>query len=166
MRGRKPKPTAIKKACGNPGHRPLNEKEPEAPKRAPKCPDWLDAEAKQEWKRFTRNLAEMRILSEADGPAIAAYCQAWSRWVAAEKEIIRVGPLVKGTKGVIVTNPLIHVANKAREHMVKLLVEFGMTPSSRSRIKVEDGNAPAAPGDDLAAFQAANPAALKLVNGA
>ena len=52
-RGRKPKPTAIKKLKGNPGCRPLNIAEPK-PTGSPVCPDWLEDEAKSEWERMGR----------------------------------------------------------------------------------------------------------------
>ena len=49
MRGRKPTPTAIKVLEGNPGKRPLNDREPQPPKKAPSCPKWLEPDAKREW---------------------------------------------------------------------------------------------------------------------
>ena len=45
QRGRKPKPTAVKVLEGNPGKRSLNTAEP---KKAPRCPSWLEDEAKKE----------------------------------------------------------------------------------------------------------------------
>ncbi len=51
QRGRKPKPTAIKVLEGNPGKRELNLSEPKPEKKAPKCPAWLEPEAKREWRR-------------------------------------------------------------------------------------------------------------------
>ena len=47
-RGRKPKPTALKVLEGNPGKRPLNENEPKPENKAPRCPSWLEQEAKNE----------------------------------------------------------------------------------------------------------------------
>lgn len=52
QRGRKPIPTAIKELEGNPGKRALNKKEPKPKRKAPKCPMWLDIEAK---KRMEKN---------------------------------------------------------------------------------------------------------------
>ena len=46
-RGRKPKPTALKLLEGNPGKRPLNDREPVPPRAALKCPAWLLPEAKR-----------------------------------------------------------------------------------------------------------------------
>ena len=42
-RGPAPKPTAIKKAEGNPGKRKLNTEEPQPLPGVPECPDHLDA---------------------------------------------------------------------------------------------------------------------------
>ena len=72
QRGRKPKPTAVKELEGNPGKRPLNELEPKPKKKAPKCPGWLDAEAKTEWRRVAKQLEELGVLTEVDMAAFAA----------------------------------------------------------------------------------------------
>ena len=52
QRGRKPKPTAVKVLEGNPGKRSLNTGEPKPEKKAPRCPAWLEDEAKKEWRRM------------------------------------------------------------------------------------------------------------------
>ena len=74
--GRKPKPTAIKALEGNPGKRELNKNEPKPKKKAPACPKWLDDEAKKEWRRLSKQLEELGILTEVDMTAFAGYCQA------------------------------------------------------------------------------------------
>ena len=53
-RGRKPKPTALKELEGNPGKRPLNDREPKPEKKAPPCPKWLNDDAKKEWRHTGR----------------------------------------------------------------------------------------------------------------
>ena len=64
-RGRKPKPTALKVLEGNPGKRPLNDREPVPPKGTLKCPAWLLPEAKKEWKRLAPALEAMGVLTMA-----------------------------------------------------------------------------------------------------
>ena len=54
QRGRKPKPTAVKVLEGNPDKRSLNTAEPKPEKKAPRCPSWLEDEAKKEWKRMSK----------------------------------------------------------------------------------------------------------------
>jgi P27 family predicted phage terminase small subunit len=46
------------------------------------------------------------------------------------------GLIIKTTNGNAIQNPLIGIANKAHNDMVRYVVEFGMTPSARSRIQV------------------------------
>ena len=83
--GRKPKPTALKMLEGNPRGRPLNTEEPKPEKKAPRCPSWLEAEAKKEWKRLAKVLENMGLLTEMDMAAFAGYCQAYARWKEAEE---------------------------------------------------------------------------------
>ena len=79
QRGRKPKPTAIKELEGNPGKRPLNEAEPKPEHKAPPCPKWLEPEAKKEWRRLSKQLEAIGVLTEVDQAAFASYCQAYAR---------------------------------------------------------------------------------------
>ncbi len=135
MRGRKPVPTAMKLLRGNPGKRPLNQREPKPPVTIPRCPQHLDAEARREWRRVSRELYDMGVLSLVDRPALAIYCQAWSRWVRAEKLMHKSGEVLKAKgSGALYQNPYLAVANKAMEQMARFLAEFGMTPVSRTRV--------------------------------
>ena len=95
VRGRKPKPTALKVLEGNPGHRPLNKKEPMPKGKLPRCPEWLEDDAKKEWKRLGKVLAEMGMLTEIDRAAFAGYCQAYARWKGAEEFITQHGDMVR-----------------------------------------------------------------------
>ena len=143
MRGRKPKPTSIRLLEGNPGRRPLNDREPDAPEGVPDCPDYLDDVAKAEWFRTAAVLSEMGLLSRADRTALAAYCVAYARWVEAEAQVKRYGTIVKSPeKGFPMKSPYLTVADQALETMRKLMVEFGLTPSSRSRIRTPDRDGP------------------------
>jgi len=140
MRGRKPKPTALKTLEGNPGKRRINDREPEAPHAVPDCPEHLDDVARAEWFRTAKVLMDMGLLTLADRAALAAYCVAYSRWVHAEQQVKKYGTVVKSpTKGFPMKSPYLTVADQAMESMRKLMVEFGLTPSSRSRIKLPDG---------------------------
>ncbi len=135
MRGRKPKPTAIKILQGNPGRRPINTDEPSYEALGDDCPDHLGPVAVKEWKRMCELLQSSRILTSADRSALAAYCVAWGRWVEAEENIKKTGILVKSPNGFPMQNPWLPVSNKAFDHMRQLLQEFGLTPASRSKVK-------------------------------
>jgi P27 family predicted phage terminase small subunit len=134
MRGPSPKPTALKLLAGNPGKRPLNESEPTPPAGAPNCPRELSKEAKKEWKRIAPLLYDMGVLSTIDIAALAAYCECWSRWRDAERNIAKYGAVIKTPTGYPIQSPYVSIATKAIEQMRRFLSEFGMTPASRSRI--------------------------------
>ncbi len=141
-RGRKPKPTALRLVTGNAGKRKINKREPKPTGGAPTCPDFLSKEAKAEWKRVVPELDRLGLITAIDRAAIAVYCQLWGRVVEAERALavmaeadkITQGLLIKTTNGSEIQNPLVGVANKAMEAMLKMAVEFGMTPSSRARL--------------------------------
>lgn len=139
MRGRKPKPTLIRQLEGNPGKRALNHQEPVPPAGVPDCPEHLDDEARAEWFRTAAVLLEMGLLSRADRSALTAYCTVYSRWLHAEAQVKKFGSIVKSPdKGFPMKSPYLTIADQALESMRKLMVEFGLTPSSRSRIRVMD----------------------------
>ena len=140
-RGRKPKPTAIKELEGNPGHRPLNEQEPKPVKKAPACPKWLEPEAKKEWKRLAKQMESIGILTDVDMAAFASYCQAYARWKEAEEFLTQHGTIVKTPSGYWQQVPQVSIAQTYNKIMTKLATEFGLTPSSRSRIIAGDGEA-------------------------
>lgn len=135
--GRKPKPRALKELAGNPGKRKLRE-EPKPPAGAILCPVELSAEAHKEWNRLVPDLEEMGVLTRIDTTALAAYCECWSRWVDAEKNIRKYGAVIKTAKGYPMQSPYLKIANQALDLMRKFMVEFGLTPSSRSRVTVGD----------------------------
>lgn len=137
MAGRKPKPTNLKLLTGNPGKRPINKSEPKPDRCIPAPPEHLSKHALVEWGRITEHLFRLGLLSDVDRAALAAYCQTYGRWVEAEGELKASGLMIKTTNGNVIQSPLVGIANKAMELMHKFLTEFGMTPSSRSRIGVK-----------------------------
>lgn len=145
MRGRKPTPTHLKLVTGNPGRRPLNKAEAPVKIALPSPPPHLADEAKVEWGRVSEELFTAGLLSIIDRAALAAYCQAYARWVLAEQAISRMaekdlltgGLLIKTSNGNAIQNPLVGTANKAAADMVRYATEFGMTPSARSRIAAQ-----------------------------
>jgi P27 family predicted phage terminase small subunit len=143
MRGRKPLPTEVKRVRGNPGKRPLNDREPQPRRVVPRCPDFLDEDAKREWRRVTRLLERNGIVTELDGPTLMAFCQAFSRWAVAERNLQKYGTVILSPdKNFPIQSPYLSIANMAMEQMVKIATEFGMTPSSRSRVTTVPGLGP------------------------
>lgn len=142
-RGAKPTPTNIKIITGNPGNRPISKNEPKPNSRRPTPPAHLNKDAQQEWARVERELDALGILSGLDRAALGAYCQAYGRWAQAERALAKMsnqadGLIIKTVSGNMIQNPLVGVANKAMSDMMRYAVEFGMTPSARSRVSASE----------------------------
>ncbi|ACC76139.1 phage terminase small subunit P27 family [Paraburkholderia phymatum] len=141
MRGRKPTPTALKLARGNPGKRPLPENEP-TPKGDIEMPAYLTPAAAEHWPLVASQLQDAGVLTSVDTTALALYCEAFARWRHATDQVTKYGSVVKTPNGFPVQSPFLAIANKAHEQMTKLLVEFGMTPSSRTRVSKAPSDEP------------------------
>jgi P27 family predicted phage terminase small subunit len=101
----------------------------------PKCPKHLDKGAREEWKRMSKELEPLGLLTNLDKAVFANYCDAYSQWAQASRKIQESGMLVRGTHNTPVVNPLFRIANAAKDQMMRCLTEMGMTPSSRARVK-------------------------------
>ena len=146
-RGPKPVPTKLKLARGS--RQPINLNEPKPTVSKPRCPSHLSVAAKAEWRRISPRLVREGLLTHLDERALALYCEAYSLWVEAKQKVADTGLVVTTEKGNVIQNPYLGIANKAAKQMLEILVEFGMTPSSRTRVTaVKDGDA----GDPKARF--------------
>jgi len=115
-----------------PGRRNPHEPRPRAV--LPRPPKFLSDEAKREWKRTAPKLFRARLLTELDVPAFTLYCVAWGGFVEAQEKLQFHGKVVIGPGGFPDFSPFVALANKAIEQSLRLMVEFGMTPSSRGRV--------------------------------
>lgn len=157
-RGPPPKPTAVKILYGNPGNRRLNMREPKPPAGDPRCPSWLGPEARREWKRVVPLLRRMKVLTIVDGDALTAYVQTYARWRAAEEFLAKHGEVYplrdeQGRIRCMQQFPQVAISR----HLIQVLrayqQEFGLTPSSRSRIVCGDSDS----ADDVESFRNSHP---------
>lgn len=162
----RPKPTAIKELEGNPGKRAINHDEPKVPKGVPEMPKGMGTAAKRHWRIFVRELMTVGVLSIVDGIALAEACKcaalAEKYFIAAQKE-----PMVQeiyfnkegepaGTKWK--PNPAMPAYIMCSKNMKQYLIEFGLTPSSRTKLRIEK---PKDEGETLAPREPYNAAATQ-----
>ena len=152
MRGRKPTPTALKLLKGNPGHRPPPPDEPKPPPDIPRCPRSLNKEAKAEWRRITKELDALGMIGIIDKAVLASDCQAWAHWVDACERLEKTGMVIRSSEKVTIKpdgteirsmgapmiNPYQKIATTENAKMMKALIEMGMSPSSRPRVKTTE----------------------------
>jgi len=127
---------------GNPSKRPLNETEPTPEVVIPDCPAELGDIARREWNRLVGELAALRLLTNLDRAALAAYCGAYALWAEATEAIQKYGAMIKSPTGYPVQSPYVAIANRQAEIMMRIASEFGFTPASRSRISTPSKSEP------------------------
>jgi P27 family predicted phage terminase small subunit len=142
-RGPPREPVELRILRGNPSRRPV----PPSlrivpPPEPPEPPEFLTGHAAEEWRRIAPELHALRCLTPFDIGPLAAYCDAYKRWRTAVETISGMeaqdpqfrGLLVKGPDGNAAVNPLVKIADRAAQRMVRFAGEFGMTPSARARV--------------------------------
>ena len=141
-KGRKPKPTTLKLVTGTYRKDRANKDEPKPKVGIPSPPDFLNADALQEWGRMSEKLYQLGMLAEIDRGIFAAYCQAFGRWAVAEKTFNKMakkdevfgGLLIKTKAGNIIQNPVIGIANKAVKVMDDNASLMGIPATMRTKV--------------------------------
>ena len=138
-RGTRPTPTALKVLHGNPGRRPLNGDEPQFKAGLPDKPAWFDTYASEEWDRIVSNVNGQRILTKADLGILVATCLCYEQMretLAIIKTLGRsyVVEDMGGNKHYKARPECVRFETAQREYRA-LLIELGLTPASRSKVK-------------------------------
>lgn len=139
MKGRKPLPANVHRLHGNPSKLSADKlRDGVSPAvEVPAPPSHLAGEALTEWHRITAELAALRLVSAIDRAALTMYVEAWATYTHALQRIAALDGelIVKHPNGFQGPSPWLAIRDKAGEQCRRLLVEFGMSPSSRSRVK-------------------------------
>ena len=139
-RGPRPKPTGLRVLQGNPDHKKMNRKEPKPEPAVPTCPSWLPEIAKAEWRRLSKELHRMGLLSRIDRSALAAYCQLYADWHQAERVIQKLGPTFETPNGYVQQRPEVAMKNKALSLLAKFGSLFGLSPADRVGLEIKKGS--------------------------
>jgi P27 family predicted phage terminase small subunit len=137
VRGAKPLPTNVKELHGTLRKHRTNKHEPKSKPGIPGCPKELSPKANVEWKRMSKQLFKMGLLTTIDRAALSLYCEAYARWIDAIQQIQKHGVVLKSPNGFPIQSPYLAIANKAADQVRLLVAEFGMSPASRTRVKAE-----------------------------
>nr|PZN76198.1 MAG: phage terminase small subunit P27 family [Pseudomonadota bacterium] len=138
MKGRKPKPTHLKLVAGNPGKRALNRGEPVPEGDLTDPPEWLTPEQKESW-RYAIDHAPSGLLKKLDRSALTVWVVAEDLHRQATQAVAKFGLITKSPKqGEPIQNPYLPIVNRQAQIMLKAAAELGFTPSSRSRVTVNE----------------------------
>jgi P27 family predicted phage terminase small subunit len=139
MAGRKQTSAAAKVAAGNPGHRPIPlEIDFTTAGSIGAPPDWLDEEAKKEFNRIVVALQHVDLLHSTDSSILASYAVAYSRWMAAEKQVAAEGTVLKveGSQGQFkfIKHPALMVSAECLKQIIRSGGLLGLNPVDRARL--------------------------------
>ena len=138
MRGRKPKPTFLKLVAGNPSRRPLNDAEPQPTGDLMKPPEWLTESQREIWQTAIDS-SPPGLLRSIDESVFCVWVIAKDMHRNAAEKIAQSGTLVRiPNSNYPMQSPWVPVLNRQALIMLKACSEMGFTPSSRSRVKVEN----------------------------
>ncbi len=154
QKGRKPLPAAKQKARGNPSKREIK-KQPVSKIGVGDPPSFIGPEARTVWRWLRPRLETMKVLTEADEVAFTALCEAVGEWRKYRKMLNEEGGRIKPhptKKGAFLYNPVGFV-DKIEKRMQGWMTEFGLTPSSRSRVSLTGNDEEANPFADFEAIQ-------------
>ncbi len=155
--GRRALPAAVHYLRGNPSKKSAAEltaagnQAMNVEAEAPKCPNFLTAEAKAEWKRIVDDLVSLGVVAKIDRAELAVYCQAWADWKKAREMIAALGDngYVENTpSGYKQIAAWMQMANRAEERMRTAGASFGLNPSARSKLRMSSPQGELFPNDE------------------
>ena len=137
-KGRKPKPTAILKAQGTyDASRHKNRLEAEG---IPSQPSVQSADDTFEW--LVKKLDDLGVVAEVDAMALQMSADAWEDYQVARNVIKDHGPTYSTTtaQGDLMWRPRPEVLmmNQSWSKVEKMMVQFGLTASSRAKIETQE----------------------------
>lgn len=141
QRGPKPLPTETLKQRGSWLAKTRSD-EPKPAHKLPPCPAWVSAEARKYWKDIGSVLDGMKVMTVADRVALGLLADALARYVAVKQAVYGTGKedgtgmlSVNGSGGLTI-HPMMRLMHEAWEQVLKACREFGLTPSSRTGVRL------------------------------
>jgi P27 family predicted phage terminase small subunit len=135
--GRRPKPTALHILEGT--QRGPVKREPSAPVGVPPMPERLkvDEVAVEKWHELAGILTRMGVLTTGDGEALATLCEVHSAEQSCLLQLRAGGAVMHTDLGGVKPNPAGPMYRSLVAMKASLLSEFGLTPSSRTKLATQ-----------------------------
>ena len=151
--GRPPKPTSQKALGGTLQPSRANAHEPVPDVALPLPPDWLSEKAKHYWGDIGAVLLNMKVVTAGDGPALMLLTETLAEWAEARQAVHLLGLVyemeTEGGQTMRRPNPEVAQASDAMKRALRMLTEFGLTPSSRSKVSALGGDKNSDPLSDI-----------------
>lgn len=146
MAGPPKTPTHLALVRGNPSKRPVNKNEPKPPSGVPPTPKHFDKMGKYWFKRIGEELNAIGVMTTLDGKALELLIEAYTEYRQHCETLDREGYTYavydeeEKDEGkdrsirMIKPHPASVMKSDAWKRVRAMLAEFGMTPSSRSKV--------------------------------
>jgi len=108
--------------------------EPQPPPASLDPPPGMDGEALKFWTETAIELSQVRLFTQLDRRLLTIMAENWAVALDAQKHLGK-KLIIKSPSGFPMVSPYWSIRNKALDIVHKGLIEFGMSPASRSRIK-------------------------------
>jgi P27 family predicted phage terminase small subunit len=89
------------------------------------------------WQSHLPLLVKNRMITEVDMAQFALLCLAFEDLIEADEELRTNGKTQRTENGYLVQSPWVSFRDQAWKRYVEMCREFGLTPSSRSKVKIQ-----------------------------
>lgn len=154
QRGPKARPRALKVVEGDKRSR-IPDDEPTPPDEPPVLTDdRASDEVREVWDATLAEITAMGLAYRADADALRCYCEAVVQHRRACALLARSGVLVPGQseRGGVVRNPALQVMRDCANLIKSFAHEFGLTPSARTQLGIDQEKGSAAGPERLLSF--------------
>jgi P27 family predicted phage terminase small subunit len=137
MKGRKPKPNSLKLLQGAESRYIKNSPKPPTATRF-RCPSWLLEYGKLFWRTYAKELHQFGLFTILDRAAFEMLCVQYATAREAYEVLQKEGIVTIDERKLPRKHPAMTIFLNAVKEFKSWCVEFGMTPSSRSRLDIAD----------------------------
>lgn len=137
--GRPRKPTQQKVLEGGRVRDDRDTHGPEVPLNLPSPPVWLCKSGKKHWETLGTQLVALGLLSAIDGDIFALHCDNVAKYGELQEKLGDLAKWVQNTpNGFEMQSAWMQIRSRLQEQIIKTGREFGLTPSARSGMRVEN----------------------------
>lgn len=144
QRGPAPTPTATLATHGSWRAAARKKTEPQYRVCVPKPPEWVDKEARTFYRRLARKMVMVGVMTTADQVALGLFANCFKMYKDALTIVQDEGVILTGTNKLgqeySIQHPACQIMNNCWDRCLKMCMQFGLTPSSRTGIQVGNGN--------------------------
>ncbi|WP_445956183.1 phage terminase small subunit P27 family [Yeosuana sp.] len=97
-------------------------------------PDFLQEDQKKMFQFFVDKFSREGLMTTMDDVAVTALAIDYSIYIDSIKKVNAMGLVSKGKNDMPLINPYLKIANNALKNVMKICVEFGMTPAARTKV--------------------------------